>query len=472
VTDRGGAGRARTRLAVAATRAINLASRRIVTGRGSVVGGHIGLLVDPGLLEHLAAGRRVALVSGTNGKTTTTRLLAVAIQGRLGDAATNATGSNMPTGHVTALSGARPGAPAVLEVDESYVPQLVASLSPEVVVLLNLSRDQLDRTNEVRMIANRWQRALAAAPGTYVVANADDPLVAWAARDAVRPVWVGAGLSWRADAVGCPACDGRIEFSAKPAGAWSCACGFARPALDLWLEDTGDAAEGADGCSGEGTGSSATVVAFADGRRLPLELRLPGRFNRANAAIAVAAAGALGVPANDAVGAMATVDEVAGRFATRQIAGVAVRLMLAKNPAGWRALLDLICSDEGPVVVGINARIADGRDPSWLWDVPFERLRGRPVIATGERYRDLSVRLRYAEVPHVAFGDPIDAVREAGRKAAAAGKSSPKGSEVDYIGNYTAFYDLLARSGGRPVLSGRHARRPSSPPTPFEAAGR
>ena len=448
---------ARTQLAVVATRAINLASRRIGAGRGSVAGGHVGLLVDPRLLEHLAAGRRLALVSGTNGKTTTTRLLAVAIEGRLGAAATNATGSNMPTGHVTALAGAQPGAPAVLEVDESYIPQLVASLSPEVVVLLNLSRDQLDRTNEVRMVANRWQRALAAAPGTTVVANADDPLVAWAARDAARAVWVGAGLSWRADAVGCPACDGRIVFSASSSGGWGCTCGFARPPLDLWLEDP------------TGAGGGTTVVVFADGRRLPLELRLPGRFNRANAAVAAAAAEAFGIPADEALAVMGTVDEVAGRFATTEIAGVAVRLMLAKNPAGWRELLDLVCPGDGPVVVGINARIADGRDPSWLWDVPFERLRGRPVIATGERYLDLSVRLRYAEVPHLAQGDPIEAVRVAGEKIGGArgerqSRAHSQGSHaVDYIGNYTAFYDLLARSGARPTAGGRGARRPSSP---------
>lgn len=420
---------ARTRLAVLATRTLNLVSRRVGAGRGSVVGGHVGLTVDPHLLEHLAAGRRVALVSGTNGKTTTTRLLAVAIEGRLGTAATNATGSNMPAGHVTALAGAPRGAPAVLEVDEGYVPRLVAALAPEVVVLLNLSRDQLDRTNEVRMVSNRWQHALAEAHSTTVVANADDPLVAWAARDAARPVWVGAGLSWRADAVGCPACDGRIEFSAVDGGGWACPCGFARPPLDVWLEDG----------VGAHSGGGSPVAAFADGRRLPVELLLPGRFNRANAAVAAAAADAMGVPAVDALARMGTVAEVAGRFATSVIAGVPVRLMLAKNPAGWRELLDLVCPGDGPVVVGINARVADGRDPSWLWDVPFERLRGRRVVATGERCRDLSVRLRYAEVDHDTVRDQVEAVREA----------RPGGDgRVDYIGNYTAFYELLAHAAG------------------------
>ena len=188
-----------------------------------MAGGHAGLAVDPKLLEHLTAGRRVALVSGTNGKTTTTRLLAVALEGALGPVATNATGSNMPTGHVTALAVAPPGAPAVLEVDEGYLPGLVRTLAAEVVVLLNLSRDQLDRTNEVRMVSNRWRTALSGSPATAVVANADDPLVVWAASAADKPTWVAAGLSWRKDAVGCPACAGRVEFASAGEGGWACA---------------------------------------------------------------------------------------------------------------------------------------------------------------------------------------------------------------------------------------------------------
>ena len=432
----------RTRAAAAATRAVNGLSRRARAGHGTVAGGRVGLALDPLLLERLAAGRPTALVSGTNGKTTTTRLLAVAIEGALGPAAINATGSNMPAGHVTALAAAPPGAPAVLEVDEGYLPRLIATLGPEVVVLLNLSRDQLDRTSEVRMVASKWRRALAASPATVPVANADDPLVVWAASGAAKPVWVGAGLSWREDAVGCPSCEGRIGFAAGEGGGWACRCGFSRPPLDVRID--GD------------------DVVLAGGRRLRVALALPGRFNRANAVMAAAAAAAMGAGWEDAVRRVGEVDEVAGRFAVVGVAGCAARLMLAKNPAGWRELLDLVCPGERPVVVGINARVADGRDPSWLWDVPFERLRGRTVVATGERCRDLAVRLRYAEVPHRTVRDEVAAVRAAwmaGRGAAAAGPgarrapapvaaSSAASSEgqVDFIGNYTAFTDLMARA--------------------------
>jgi lipid II isoglutaminyl synthase (glutamine-hydrolysing) len=139
----------------------------------------------------------------------------------------------------------------------------------------------------------------------------------------------------------------------------------------------------------------------------------------------------------DALAAMEKVEHVAGRFTTRTVAGVPVRLMLAKNPAGWNELLDLVAGDDGPVVVSINARVADGADPSWLWDVPFERLAGRPLVATGDRCRDLSVRLRYAGADHVMEPDPLAAV------AAADSAAARPGYQVDVIGNYTAFHDYL-----------------------------
>ena len=114
----------------------------------------------------------------------------------------------MPPGHVAALVANRRAKRAVLEVDEIYLPRVLAATGADMVLLLNLSRDQLDRTNEVRMVANRWRAALAAAPHTAVIANADDPLVVWAAGAAAQVSWVGAGLSWQLDAAGCPSCEG------------------------------------------------------------------------------------------------------------------------------------------------------------------------------------------------------------------------------------------------------------------------
>jgi UDP-N-acetylmuramyl tripeptide synthase len=320
------------------------------------------------------------------------------------------------------LAGHRAATRAVLEVDEIYLPRVLAATRATCVVLLNLSRDQLDRTNEVRMVAGNWRAALAAAPHVTVVANADDPLVAWAAGAAARVRWVAVGLGWQLDAVGCPSCEGRIAFAGD--GSWACVtgCGFTRPApaVTLTATDHGTTFHGV----------------WVDGRAEQITLALPGRFNYANALMAAVAAEAQGIDAGSALAAMGSVDAVAGRFTTRTVAGVPTRLMLAKNPAGWSELLDLVGEDDGPIVISINARTADGADPSWLWDVPFERLAARVVVATGDRCRDLSVRLRYAGVDHVMEADPISAV-------GVAASGADRDRCVDVIGNYTAFGELL-----------------------------
>jgi CobQ-like glutamine amidotransferase family enzyme len=328
----------RFHLAVLTTRAVNATSRRLGRGQGTVAGGRSGLKVDPRLLEHLTSGREVSLVTGTNGKTTTTRLLAVALGARGDSVVSNETGSNMPPGHVAALAGNRAATRAVLEVDEIYLPRVLAATRASCVVLLNLSRDQLDRTNEVRIVAGNWRAALAAAPHVTVVANADDPLVAWAAGAAARVRWVAVGLGWQLDAVGCPSCEGRIAFAAD--GSWACVtgCGFTRPApaVTLTATDHGTTFHGI----------------WVDGRAEQITLALPGRFNYANALMAAVAAEAQGIDAGSALAAMGSVDAVAGRFTTRTVAGVPTRLMLAKNPAGWSELLDLVGEDDGPMAVG------------------------------------------------------------------------------------------------------------------------
>ncbi|HVA59622.1 MAG TPA: MurT ligase domain-containing protein [Mycobacteriales bacterium] len=395
---------ARHALARTLGRAAGRASQLAGLGGGTTVGGRITLALDPNALRTAAAGRDLAVVSGTNGKTTTRTLLVAALRTN-GTVVSNDGGANLPSGLVAALTADRISPLGVLEVDEPYLPAVVAAVRPRVAVLLNLTRDQLDRYAEVRRLAGIWRSAVPAVP--VVVANADDPLVVWAAEVAPAVRWVGAGLAWRQDAVACPACGDVIR---SDGAGWSSGCGLRRPE-PAWV-------------------LTATGLRDPAGVEHPLRLALPGAANRGNAALAAAAAAELGVPPATALPAIAGVAGVEGRYVETRHEGRLVRLLLAKNPAGWQEALSHLRPAPAGLVVAVNARAADGRDPAWLWDVPFEALAGRPVIASGERSRDVAVRLRYAGVEH----ERVDDLRRA--------LAAADGTRIEALGNYTAFQQL------------------------------
>ncbi|MEV4412172.1 MurT ligase domain-containing protein [Catellatospora sp. NPDC049609] len=406
----------RASLAASVSRTAAALSRATGRGDGSVIGGRIGMMIDPDLLAHLAEGRRIALVSGTNGKTTTTRFTAAAV-GVLGDVATNSFGANMPTGHTSALARAGATPYAVLEVDEHYLAQVLKATGPLVVALLNLSRDQLDRAKEVAMMAQLWRDALADHPTVHVVANADDPMVVYAAAAHAAAAgtggvtWFSAGQRWREDAHVCPACGAHIERDEADADAWRCATGdLTRPAPQWTVDDN--------------------AVIDPEGVRHEVKLQLPGKVNVGNAATALAVAHHFGVSPADAAPKLGEVASVAGRYAQVDRDGRNIRLLLAKNPASWLEAFDM--AEQQPTLLSINARDPDGFDTSWLFDVDFAPLRGRQVLITGDRAYDLAVRLQVNEVPftHVkSFEEAVAAV--------------PPG-RLEVIANYTAFQDIRA----------------------------
>lgn len=393
--------RPRSALAATGVRFVNVLSRRLTRGAGTVMGGRVGLKIDPHLLTHLSAGRRVVLVTGTNGKTTTSAMLRV---GWASSVTSNETGANMTEGLVAALA-ASPHDRVVLETDEGWFAGVVAAAAPEVVVLLNLSRDQLDRANEVRRMAQRWRDCLNAdAFFGVVVANCSDPLVTYAAQTARYVRWVDVPLSWRGDAASCPHCTRAIVFEV---GSWSCPCGFSKP-TDVTARL-----------------SSALVI---NDTSFNLDLALPGTFNDVNAAFALTALAELGVRLPEALVRIRSLTTVQGRYGRRRYGERTLRLLLAKNPAGTTALLESL-DEAADVWVAINAQLADGRDPSWLYDVPFEQLRGRHVRCLGERRLDIATRLTYAGVSCEVVEDPAVLRRGEG--------------EVTLVANYTAFREWM-----------------------------
>ncbi|HEY3733258.1 MAG TPA: MurT ligase domain-containing protein [Streptosporangiaceae bacterium] len=403
----------RARLATTVGGAASRVSRLAGRGDGSVIGGVIALRLEPDLLRLLAAGRQVVLVTGTNGKTTTTRLITAAVEALGQRVVSNAFGANMEAGLAAALGQDQDAPFAVLEVDEKYIPSVLAATAAQVVVLLNLSRDQMDRAAEIWLLARRWRDALADAPDCRVVANADDPLIAWAAGAVKQVTWVAAGQRWREDSWCCPECGSHLQRGEQD---WRCGeCTFARPETS-WVLD------------GE------SVVDPA-GRAHELQLALPGRANRANAVVALAVAEIFGIDADRALPRLRGVTSVAGRYTLVQRRGRQVRLLLAKNPAGWLEALDVLEPAPVPVVLAVNAQGPDGRDTSWLWDVDYRRLRGRRIFVAGERRLDLAVRL---EADQVAF-ELVRGVDEA--------VDSVEPGNLDVIANYTAFQQVRTAFG-------------------------
>lgn len=402
----------RGRIALGAASATAWASRKAGRGQGSMIGGLVALKIDPALMTRLGRGRRTAVITGTNGKSTTTRMTAAAV-GTLGEVATQADGANMDAGIVAALTARRAAPLAALEVDELHVPHVSDAVDPEVVVLLNLSRDQLDRVGEINMIERKLRAGLARHPETIVVANCDDVLVTSAAFDAPNVVWVAAGAGWVSDSVSCPRTGEPIVWDGprwRSTAPLADGREFARPEPSWWLDDEN--------------------LYGPDGLVLPMSLALPGRANRGNAAQAVAAAVAMGARAEDAVAAVSTVGEVAGRYGTVQYGPHTVRMLLAKNPAGWQEALSMIDPDADGLVIAVNGQVPDGEDLSWLWDVRFEHFENTRVVASGERATDLGVRLTYAAAEHEVVADPLRAI-----------ESCPPG-RVEVLANYTAFRDL------------------------------
>lgn len=398
-----------------AARAARLARR----GSGHSIRGQVMLRLDPAALPKLMANKRVALVSGTNGKTTTTHLLSAAVRASLGQNARrlvhNDDGASRPEGIAAALS-ASPGADiAILDTDERVVADLIRLGRPEVVVLLNVSGDQTHRQPDTTALGGSWRHALAAAgsEGPVVVANADDPLVVWAVQTAKRVIWVKTATAWTPDASICPGCGATLLCGppGQTGGSgrnWHCSgCELAEPTGDYAVQDG--------------------KIIDAQRQVWNPKLSVPGAFNVSNAACALAAAELMGVHPGTAFVGMRKVTAPAGRFATVHFGETTARLMLAKNPTGWAAVLPV--AHTPTVILAVDCAAADGPDVSWLWDVDFDMLAGRTIIATGPRAQDLAVRLSHAGVDYRCIPDLA---------AAVAGHREP----VDVIASRTPFQRL------------------------------
>ena len=404
--------------------------------------GKAGLAIDRQLIAHLRTDIRkcVIAVVGTNGKTTVTNLLADAIEASGGALACNRTGANLDSGVATALLHARGASWAVLECDELWLAGIAGQLKPDYVVLLNLFRDQLDRSGEIDHVQDSIARALRSCPAATLVYNADDPLCQAIADDvdnARIPFGMNGPLGLPQEgAIGmrmCRRCSAPLQYEWRQYGQlgnYRCPnCGFAREeplcrASDVLLERNR---------------TSLTVESPTQTGRVSISL--PGAYTAYNVLAVCAAADCCDMPLEHVSRVARSYRARNGRLQTYSIGGREVLLNLAKNPAGMNQSLRIALASPGPkaLAVFINDKEADGHDVSWLWDADFEQLardEGLAAFAGGLRRGDVQVRMKYAGVN----ARLVDDARDFLSKAATAAHGAP----VYIIANYTALPTVKA----------------------------
>jgi lipid II isoglutaminyl synthase (glutamine-hydrolysing) len=430
---------------VAAARAAGGLSRLARRGGGTTVPGKVLGFLSPDAVEQLARRlpRGTALVSATNGKTTSAAMVAEIVGGRT-RLAHNASGANLVSGVASTLLSARGAELGLFEVDEAALPEVARRVRPRALALGNLFRDQLDRYGELELVAERWRRAVEElGKETTLVVNGDDPQVGDLARGRAGSVVYGMddpsqavpALQHAADSKWCLRCGTPYEYAAAYVGHlgnYRCpACGHARPPLDLV------------GRSISLEGLDAVRFELVDAERaLPIRLALPGLYNVYNALAAAALSRVLGATHEEVKSGLERFTAAFGRFERLDLGDRRLLMLLVKNPTGANEVVRTLVAGGAPrlAVLALNDGIADGRDVSWIWDVDFEPLLERleRVVVTGERAAELALRFKYSGFDP----DAIEVVPELERGLDRGLALTSEGSELVVIPTYTAMLGL------------------------------
>jgi lipid II isoglutaminyl synthase (glutamine-hydrolysing) len=444
-------------LEVLVARAAGRLSRLAGMGGGTTIPGKVLWALDPTAVERLGARLPLgsALVSATNGKTTTAAMVSEILSGRV-RLAHNAAGANLVSGVASALLAAPSAELGLLEVDEGALPEVARRLRPRAVCLGNLFRDQLDRWGELELVAQRWRAAVAALPReSAVIVNGDDPQVGDLAGTGGRPLVFGlddpargtTGLPHAADSKWCVRCGTPYDYAVSYVGHlgdYRCPnCGHARPPLDV-------AARSIELSGLESSSFTLETASWARRVRLPL----PGLYNVYNALAAAALARELGADADAIVAGLERFSAAFGRFERIDVGDRTLLVLLVKNPAGANEVVRTLVAGGPPTVavVALNDAIADGQDVSWIWDVDFEPLLDglERVVVTGARAPELALRFLYGGLDRAR----IEVLPALDRALDRGLELTPPGGELVVMPTYTAMLAL------RKVVSERGFVRP------------
>ncbi len=373
----------RLKIAVLIAKFAALLSNRILRRSGETISGRVLLALYPRAITELSKNKKIICVSGTNGKTSTTKALVSIISSisKLGTVATSPSGSNLERGVAAALM--QKSDFAVLEVDELHLSRVIEEAKPKVVLLLNLTRDQLHRMHEVKRVADRWAKSASAAPETLFVGDVDDPFVAVALNSAAQSKRISFGGRKHQDGAVCPSCGKYLKWVRNN---YKCPCGLTNSNPDEIFE------------AGSAAFRNATMA------------NVVGKYLGAKPI---------------------AVDEKSLERSVDQIhKGVKANIRLTKNPASWTEALKSVTGDNAVLIV--NAREVDGIDTSWLWDISFSGLSGKRVVVCGERALDIAYRLHVEGIEAEVSSSFNDAISK-----------FESGASVQVLAAYTAFHELV-----------------------------
>ena len=370
----------RLKLSILIAKLAALLSKKLLRRSGETIAGRVLLALYPKAISELAKDKKIICVSGTNGKTSTTKAL-VSIISKLGSVATSPSGSNLERGVAAALMNKSDY--AVLEVDELHLSRIIEEAKPKAVLLLNLTRDQLHRMHEVKRVADRWAASAQGAPETLFVGDIDDPFVAHALNSAAQAQRISFGGRKHQDGAVCPSCGKYLKWNRNN---FKCSCGLTNSNPDQSF-DSGSAAYR--------NATMANVIGELFGAK-PI-----------------------------------AIDEKSLERSVDQIyKGVKANIRLTKNPASWSEALKSVTGLNAVLIV--NAREVDGIDTSWLWDISFATLSGKHVVVCGERALDIAYRLHVEGIEAEITSNFADALAK-----------FEKGSDVHVLAAYTAFHELV-----------------------------
>lgn len=388
---------------------------RLLSKGGTTLPGKIALKIHSDILKSITSDVKIIVITGTNGKTTTTRIVGQILKENGIKYISNKSGANLLSGiastfiDATDFTGRCPVKTALIEVDEATFNAITDYIEIDILIITNFFRDQLDRYGELYNTLKGISGGIAKAKKVKLILNADDSLCVSLGRESDRTTLFygfapntieGGKETSNLDAVYCLYCKTRYSYTYHVyahLGGFLCPnCGYSRPDSDITCTRI-------IGLSDKYSIIEYSMAGLPD--TYTAKINLPGLYNIYNSLAAITCGYMLGLSAESIANALSKVECGFGRMETVAVSGKNIKLVLVKNPSGFNQVLDFLLLDQQKIqiAIAINDKLADGTDVSWLWDVDFEKLQfiqGRinSIITCGTRSEDMSVRLKYAGI--------------------------------------------------------------------------